>query len=182
MTGYQFDQSKNPNFVAVVKLPAKAGLLTGIIGLENYRPLSPQDDKNNFQPRIGARVRRPRQRQGRRPRRLGHLHRLRLHELERPVRGGRRERAAASGRCSASTCRPASGTPTAASTGPASRSRTSRARTRSSAPARSRCSASGSTRGSQQPYHDADQRRLVARADAEHGGDRRLRPLASAAT
>ena len=32
---------------------AKAGLLTGIIGLENFG-LSPQEDNNNFQPRIGG--------------------------------------------------------------------------------------------------------------------------------
>jgi TonB dependent receptor-like, beta-barrel len=50
--GYQFDQSKNPNYVAVVNA-AKAGLLTGIQGLENFA-LSPQNDKNNFQPRIGG--------------------------------------------------------------------------------------------------------------------------------
>jgi hypothetical protein len=52
VTGYQFDQSKNPNFVAVANA-AKAGLLTGIKGLENMA-LSPENDKNNFQPRIGG--------------------------------------------------------------------------------------------------------------------------------
>jgi hypothetical protein len=52
MDGYAFDQSKNPNFVAVAAA-AKAGLLTGIKGLENMG-LSPQNDKNNFQPRIGG--------------------------------------------------------------------------------------------------------------------------------
>jgi hypothetical protein len=52
ISGYQFDQSKNPNYVAVVNA-AKAGLLTGIKGLENFA-LSPQNDKNNFQPRIGG--------------------------------------------------------------------------------------------------------------------------------
>jgi hypothetical protein len=50
--GYQLDQSKNPNFVAVAAA-ARAGLLTGIKGLENMG-LSPQNDKNNIQPRIGA--------------------------------------------------------------------------------------------------------------------------------
>jgi len=50
--GYQFDQSKNPNFVAVAAA-AKAGLLTSIKGLENMG-LSPENDKNNFQPRIGG--------------------------------------------------------------------------------------------------------------------------------
>ncbi len=52
MDGYAFDQSKNPNFVAVAAA-AKAGLLTGIKGLENMG-LSSQNDKNNFQPRIGG--------------------------------------------------------------------------------------------------------------------------------
>ncbi|MEO6239435.1 MAG: TonB-dependent receptor, partial [Vicinamibacterales bacterium] len=33
--GYQFDQSKNPNYVAIVNA-AKAGLLGGIVGLENF--------------------------------------------------------------------------------------------------------------------------------------------------
>src|SRR5215471_947502 len=48
MTGYQFDESKNPNFVAVQNA-AKAGKLTGIVGLENFG-LDPQEDHNNFQP------------------------------------------------------------------------------------------------------------------------------------
>ena len=50
--GYQFDQSKNPNFVAVANA-AKAGLLNGFPGLENMAE-SPENDKNNFQPRIGG--------------------------------------------------------------------------------------------------------------------------------
>jgi hypothetical protein len=52
VTGYQFDQSKNPNYVAIVNA-AKAGLLNGIIGFENFA-LSPENDKDNYQPRIGA--------------------------------------------------------------------------------------------------------------------------------
>ncbi|HEX7138158.1 MAG TPA: TonB-dependent receptor, partial [Vicinamibacterales bacterium] len=52
MTGYQFDESKNPNFVAVQAAGA-AGKLANIVGLENAG-LTPQEDKNNFQPRIGA--------------------------------------------------------------------------------------------------------------------------------
>jgi len=46
------DQSKNPNFVAVQAAGA-AGLLKSIVGLENFGK-TPQDDRNNFQPRIGA--------------------------------------------------------------------------------------------------------------------------------
>jgi outer membrane receptor protein involved in Fe transport len=51
-TGVQFDQSKNPNFVAIQAAGA-AGKLSGIIGLENAG-LTPQEDKNNIQPRVGA--------------------------------------------------------------------------------------------------------------------------------
>ena len=52
MTGYQFDESKNPNFVAIQAAGA-AGKLAGIVGLENFG-LTPQEDHNNFQPRVGA--------------------------------------------------------------------------------------------------------------------------------
>lgn len=51
ITGYQFDQSKNPNFVKVQAAGA-AGLLTGIKGLENFGK-DPKDDTNNWQPRLG---------------------------------------------------------------------------------------------------------------------------------
>ena len=51
ITGYQFDQSLNPNFVKVQAAGA-AGLLQGIKGLENAG-LEPQEDKDNVQPRIG---------------------------------------------------------------------------------------------------------------------------------
>jgi Carboxypeptidase regulatory-like domain/TonB dependent receptor len=49
--GYQFDQSKNPNFV-LMQAAGKAGLLTGIKGLENFG-LDPKNDTNNWQPRLG---------------------------------------------------------------------------------------------------------------------------------
>jgi hypothetical protein len=52
MTGYQFDESKNRNYVAIVEA-AKAGLLGGIKGLENFAK-SQRDDYDNFQPRIGG--------------------------------------------------------------------------------------------------------------------------------
>lgn len=51
ITGYQIDQSKNPNYVKVQAAGA-AGLLAGIKGLENFGK-DPQEDKNNIQPRIG---------------------------------------------------------------------------------------------------------------------------------
>jgi hypothetical protein len=49
--GYQFDQSKNPNFVRFQTLGAE-GALKGIKGLENFG-LSPKNDTNNWQPRLG---------------------------------------------------------------------------------------------------------------------------------
>jgi hypothetical protein len=51
LTGYQYDQSKNPNFVKIQAAGA-AGLLAGIKGLENMGQ-DPKNDKNNWQPRIG---------------------------------------------------------------------------------------------------------------------------------
>ncbi len=51
ITGYQFDQSRNPNFVKVQAAGA-AGLLAGIRGLENFGQ-EPREDKDNFQPRVG---------------------------------------------------------------------------------------------------------------------------------
>jgi outer membrane receptor protein involved in Fe transport len=49
--GYQIDQSKNPNFVAIQEA-GRAGLLAGIKGLENAG-LEPKEDSNNWQPRLG---------------------------------------------------------------------------------------------------------------------------------
>jgi outer membrane receptor protein involved in Fe transport len=51
LTGYQYDQSNNPNYVKIQEA-GRAGLLQGIKGLENAG-LEPEEDKNNFQPRIG---------------------------------------------------------------------------------------------------------------------------------
>ena len=51
ITGYQIDQSKNPNFVKVQAAGA-AGLLKGIKGAENLG-LEPRDDYDNIQPRVG---------------------------------------------------------------------------------------------------------------------------------
>jgi hypothetical protein len=52
ITGYQFDQSKNPNFVKFQTLGA-AGAFANIKGLENFGK-TPQEDKNNLQPRLGV--------------------------------------------------------------------------------------------------------------------------------
>jgi hypothetical protein len=52
VTGINFDQSRNPNFVRVQEA-ARARRLNGIVGLENFG-LDPQSDRNNLQPRIGA--------------------------------------------------------------------------------------------------------------------------------
>jgi hypothetical protein len=51
ITGYQFDQSGNPNYVKVQEAGA-AGQLAGIKGLENFGK-EPKEDWNNWQPRIG---------------------------------------------------------------------------------------------------------------------------------
>jgi hypothetical protein len=51
ITGYQFDQSLNPNYVKVQNA-GKAGLLSSIKGMENFGQ-DPKDDTNNFQPRVG---------------------------------------------------------------------------------------------------------------------------------
>ena len=52
MTGYQLDESKNPNFV-LVQAAGKAGKLANFPGLENFG-LDPREDRNNFQPRVGG--------------------------------------------------------------------------------------------------------------------------------
>jgi hypothetical protein len=51
ITGYQIDQSKNPNYVKVQDA-GRAGLLKGIKGAENLG-LEPKDDYDNIQPRLG---------------------------------------------------------------------------------------------------------------------------------
>ncbi len=84
ITGLQVDQSKNPNFVKV-QAAGRAGLLSGLKGMENFGQ-DPKDDTNNIQPRLGFAYdlrgdgKRPH------PRRLGHLPGRRLHELQRPLR------------------------------------------------------------------------------------------------
>jgi len=52
MTGYQIDQSKDPNFVAL-QAAGKSGRLNGMIGFEDFGK-DPREDKNNVQPRLGA--------------------------------------------------------------------------------------------------------------------------------
>ncbi|MBA2304012.1 MAG: TonB-dependent receptor [Acidobacteria bacterium] len=52
ITGYQFDQSKNANFVKL-QAAGRAGLLAGIKGLENFGQ-DPENDKDNWQPRVGV--------------------------------------------------------------------------------------------------------------------------------
>jgi outer membrane receptor protein involved in Fe transport len=50
--GLQFDQSKNPNYVLAQQLGA-AGRFANVVGYEDFG-LSPKDDTNNVQPRLGA--------------------------------------------------------------------------------------------------------------------------------
>ena len=51
MTGYQLDQSGDPNFV-VLQAAGKSGRLNGMIGFEDFGK-DPREDHNNIQPRIG---------------------------------------------------------------------------------------------------------------------------------
>ncbi len=51
ITGYQFDQSLNPNFVKAQNA-GRAGQLAGIKGMENFGQ-DPKNDTNNWQPRLG---------------------------------------------------------------------------------------------------------------------------------
>ena len=51
ITGYQFDQTKNRNF-NLIQAAGAAGQLSGIRGYENFG-LEPEDDKDNWQPRVG---------------------------------------------------------------------------------------------------------------------------------
>jgi hypothetical protein len=55
--GLNFDQSKNPNYVKVVAAATSGAfnsLAAPVAGILNDFALTQQDDKNNFQPRIGA--------------------------------------------------------------------------------------------------------------------------------
>jgi hypothetical protein len=51
MLGFQFDQSRNPNFV-VLQEASRQGRLAGAIGFEDFGK-TPRDDFDNVQPRIG---------------------------------------------------------------------------------------------------------------------------------
>ncbi len=50
--GYQIDQSKNPNFVAL-QSAGRSGRLDTVIGLEDFGK-TPRNDYDNLQPRVGA--------------------------------------------------------------------------------------------------------------------------------
>ena len=149
ITGYQFDQSLNPNFVKMQAAGA-AGLLQGIKGLENCG-LEPQEDNNNFQPRIGFAYDIKRRRPQRAARRLGHLHGHGLHQLERAVRRQRRHRPRLRRRAAGgqSAGHPQSRRQLLPRRAAAVEHR--RARTRPWS-AGSRCSASGPTRAWSMPY------------------------------
>ena len=91
VTGFPIDQSQIPNFVALTAAAA-AGRFNGVPGLRGVRQEGPGgQEQHPAAHRRGARP--PRRRQGRRPRRLGHLLRLRLHQREHPVPGAERARA-----------------------------------------------------------------------------------------
>jgi hypothetical protein len=52
VTGLQFDQSKNPNYVLAQQLGA-AGRFANVVGYEHFGK-TPKDDTNNWQPRVGG--------------------------------------------------------------------------------------------------------------------------------
>jgi carboxypeptidase family protein/TonB-dependent receptor-like protein len=52
VTGLQFDQSKNPNYVLAQQLGA-AGRFANVVGYEDFGK-APKDDTNNWQPRVGG--------------------------------------------------------------------------------------------------------------------------------
>ena len=52
VTGLQFDQSKNPNYLLAQELGA-AGRFANVAGYENFGK-TPKDDTNNWQPRLGV--------------------------------------------------------------------------------------------------------------------------------
>jgi hypothetical protein len=52
VTGMQFDQSLNPNYV-LAQQAARAGRFANVIGYENLGE-EPRDDRNNIQPRLGV--------------------------------------------------------------------------------------------------------------------------------
>ena len=128
ITGYQIDQSKNPNFVKVQAAGA-AGQLRGIPGMENVGPRA-EGRQGQHPAARRLRVRRARRRPGRHPRRLGHLLRHGLHQRERAVPRGGRDRHWVRLDLQRDQLAKASGIRTAASTRSGSRSPTSPARTR----------------------------------------------------
>ena len=52
VTGYQLDQSLNPNYLKMQEA-GHAGRFEGVIGWENFG-LDPREDRNNIQPRVGG--------------------------------------------------------------------------------------------------------------------------------
>ena len=147
------------------------GLLDGHQGPRELRPGS-EGRQQQLAAAHRLRLRPPRRRQGRHPRRLGHLHRLRLHQLERAVRGERRDRQRLRRGVRRSTTSRASATRTAASTAPASRCRTSQPE-----PGRAALPLFGQFIDPrlQMPYTRQTLARLVARADVVDRLHRRLR-------
>ena len=96
LTGFAIDQTKNPNFVKLQNAGGRRALRRPARRSEDFGKSS-EEDKNNFQPRVGAVVRHARRRPRRAARRLGPLLRRRLHQRQHPVRRGRTPPASAPG-------------------------------------------------------------------------------------
>ena len=172
-TGFDIDQSEIPNYIALTGAAA-AGRFNGVPGFEEFG----KSHRRGLQQLAAAHrrgVRPARRRQGRDPRRLGRLLRLRLHQrqhpLPRPQRAGRLGRDLQHHREHGRhpECRRHASSPSV------SRSPTSRARTRSTRTGRS-TERSVTPPGIRAAVDEPDFGRLVARALADDGHRRRLRP------
>ena len=178
VTGFDLDQSKIPNYIALTGAARRAD--STACRLRGVR----QRARRGHQQLAAAyrrRLRPARRRQGRRPRRLGRLLRLRLHQRQHPVPGA--ERAGRFGHDLQHHWQdrrhPERGRQLLQRS--ASRSRTSRARTKSTRTGRS-TARNVAAPGIRQPWTSQISVGLVARADAVDGVRRRLRARRRQAT
>ena len=88
VTGFLIDQSAIPNYIALTGAAA-AGRFDGVPGFEEFGKKA-QEDKNNWQPRIGGVYDLRGDGRDVVRGRLGHLLRLRLHQRQHPVPGPQR--------------------------------------------------------------------------------------------
>ena len=89
VTGFDIDQSGIPNYIDADQAAAAAGRFNGVPGFEEFGKSRRRGQQQHPAARR-RRLRPSRRRQGRHPRRLGHLLRLRLHQRQHPVPGPQR--------------------------------------------------------------------------------------------